>query len=200
MAICCAIATMGEATAASRGPQVRGRRWAAAGISSKCSPGSGFEAHRSISGTDHHAVNIRHHFLPVQMPQRSCGMRGASMNDIEWTGFQQFLFSRAPWRFVMLGGLLVMVVNPAVSRADWFLKCNQRERYPEYCCWTGTAPVCTAGCPSGYYEERRSKNADGDLSTCWAIHLTRPSRMLLLLCTLCSIFTSTIGGTVWENF
>jgi hypothetical protein len=89
------------------------------------------------------------------------------MNDIEWTGFQQFLFSRDPWRFVMLGALLVMVVTPAESRADWFLKCNQRELYPEYCCWKGTAPICTAGCPSGYYEERRSKNADGDLSTCW---------------------------------
>ncbi len=68
---------------------------------------------------------------------------------------------------MMLGVFLICSALPTTSMADWYPKCNQRDIYPDYCCWTGIAPVCTAGCPSGYTLERKSKNADGALSRCW---------------------------------
>lgn len=85
---------------------------------------------------------------------------------MERTPSQRLSSPRLRWRLVKLGALLVILGTATVSEANWYPKCNQREDYPEYCCWSGTAPVCTAGCPAGYYENRRSKDADGDLSTC----------------------------------
>ena len=79
---------------------------------------------------------------------------------------QQFSSPRLRWNLVRLGVLLMILGTATGSEANWYPKCNQLEVYPGNCCWSGIAPVCTAGCPSGTYEDRRSKDADGALSTC----------------------------------
>jgi|SRR3954447_8885409 hypothetical protein len=88
------------------------------------------------------------------------------MRDTERTASQRFSSPRPSWSLVRLGVLLVILGTAAASEANWYPKCNQLAAYPGYCCWSGTAPVCTAGCPAGYGEVRRSKDADGALETC----------------------------------
>src|SRR5829696_5161979 len=88
------------------------------------------------------------------------------MRHSEATPSQQLSSSKTPWRLALLGALLVVLVNAPESRANWYPKCNQLEAYPGYSCWSGTAPVCTAGCPNGYGEVDRSKDADGALAYC----------------------------------
>lgn len=88
------------------------------------------------------------------------------MRGTERTASQRFSSPRLSWSLVRLGVLLVILGTAPVSEADWWPKCNQLEAYPGYCCWTGTAPICTAGCPANYNEVRRSKDADGALQTC----------------------------------
>jgi hypothetical protein len=75
--------------------------------------------------------------------------------------------SQTSWRLALLGALLVVLVTSSQSSAQgWLPKCNQLEAYPGSCCWSGTAPVCTAGCPNGYGEVDRSKDANGQLAYC----------------------------------
>ncbi|MBX3618088.1 hypothetical protein [Nitrosomonas sp.] len=67
---------------------------------------------------------------------------------------------------IILLVIVLYTLASSASFANWYPKCNQIEVYPDMCCWSGTAPVCLAGCPSGYNKERTSKDADGDLSYC----------------------------------
>jgi hypothetical protein len=66
-----------------------------------------------------------------------------------------------------LSGLLalgLLFANIAEAQV-WYPKCNLGA-YPNMCCWSGTAPVCLAGCPNGFDRVGDSKDADGALATC----------------------------------
>jgi hypothetical protein len=73
--------------------------------------------------------------------------------------------SKTHRRLALLGALLVVFLAAKESHA-WYPKCTFRDEYPGACCWSGIAPVCTAGCPNGYGEVDRSKDAYGALSYC----------------------------------
>lgn len=63
---------------------------------------------------------------------------------------------------------VVLTLSVAFPVQAWYPKCSQASAYPGYCCWTGTAPICTGGCPNGYgYNGTESKDAQGALSRCW---------------------------------
>lgn len=65
-----------------------------------------------------------------------------------------------------LSGLLalgLLFANVGEART-WYPKCNAG--LTDLCCWSGTAPVCLAGCPHGFNKVGDSKDADGALSTC----------------------------------